>query len=57
MTTDNKKMSLTTKVLLGMGLGVVAGFIFRTLLADVPLVQEYIVGECCKWAAKSLSPV
>ena len=44
MTTDNKKMSLTTKVLLGMGLGVVAGFIFRTLLADVPLVQEYIVG-------------
>ncbi len=43
MTTDKKKMSLTGKVLLGMSLGILAGFIFRTLLAEVALVQEYIV--------------
>lgn len=43
MTTNNKKLSLTAKVLLGMCLGVVAGFIFRTLLSDVTFVQDYIV--------------
>ncbi|MFD1008645.1 MULTISPECIES: dicarboxylate/amino acid:cation symporter [Oceanisphaera] len=43
MTTDKKKMSLTARVLLGMCLGILAGFIFRTLLADVTLVQEYVV--------------
>ena len=43
MTPPNKKLSLTAKVLLGMCLGVVTGFIFRTLLADVGFVQEYIV--------------
>ena len=43
MTIDKKKMSLTSKVLLGMSLGILAGFIFRTLLADVTFVQEYVV--------------
>jgi Na+/H+-dicarboxylate symporter len=43
MTTDKKKLSLTSKVLLGMSLGIVAGFIFRTLLAEVAFVQEYVV--------------
>ncbi|WP_417615805.1 dicarboxylate/amino acid:cation symporter [Oceanisphaera sp.] len=43
MTTDKKKMSLTARVLLGMCLGILAGFIFRTLLGDVTLVQEYVV--------------
>ncbi|WP_319783129.1 dicarboxylate/amino acid:cation symporter [Oceanisphaera sp. IT1-181] len=43
MSTNNKKMSLTAKVLLGMCLGVVTGFIFRTLLSDVTFIQEYIV--------------
>lgn len=43
MTTDKKKMSLTARVLLGMCLGILAGFILRTLLADVTLVQEYVV--------------
>ncbi|GHA20234.1 dicarboxylate/amino acid:cation symporter [Oceanisphaera arctica] len=43
MTTDKKKLSLTSKVLLGMSLGIVAGFIFRTLLGEVAFVQEYVV--------------
>ncbi len=43
MTTDKKKMSLTGKVLLGMSLGILAGFIFRTLLSESVFVQEYIV--------------
>lgn len=43
MPTHTKKLSLTAKVLLGMSLGVVAGFIFRTLFSDVTFVQDYIV--------------
>ncbi|ART80745.1 dicarboxylate/amino acid:cation symporter [Oceanisphaera avium] len=43
MDSSRKKLSLTAKVLLGMGLGVVVGFLFRTLLSDVSFVQEYLV--------------
>lgn len=43
MTTEKKRLSLTGRVLLGMGLGILAGFIFRTLLADVALVHDYLV--------------
>ncbi|WP_116475327.1 dicarboxylate/amino acid:cation symporter [Zobellella maritima] len=43
MRTNSKKMSLTGRVLLGMSLGIVVGFIFRTLLEDVPFVHDYLV--------------
>lgn len=43
MNTNTKKMSLTGRVLLGMSLGIIAGFVFRTLLADVAFVHEYLV--------------
>ena len=43
MTTTKNKMSLTKKVLIGMGLGILTGFLIRTIFADVAFVQDYIV--------------
>ncbi|OXY82082.1 dicarboxylate/amino acid:cation symporter [Oceanimonas doudoroffii] len=43
MNASEKKLSLTTRVLVGMALGVLAGFVIRTLFADAALVQEYLV--------------
>ncbi|MDV2857858.1 MULTISPECIES: dicarboxylate/amino acid:cation symporter [Oceanimonas] len=43
MNASEKKWSLTTRVLVGMGTGVLAGFIIRSLFADVALVQNYLV--------------
>lgn len=42
-TISKNKMSLTKRVLLGMGLGILVGFLIRSLLADVVFVQDYIV--------------
>ena len=43
MTTLNNKMSLTKKVLIGMGIGIFTGFLIRSIFADVAFVQDYIV--------------
>ncbi|CAG19578.1 dicarboxylate/amino acid:cation symporter [Photobacterium profundum] len=43
MNTDKKKMSLTGRVILGMLLGILTGFIIRSLFADTGFVHEYIV--------------
>lgn len=43
MNTDKKKMSLTGRVILGMLLGILTGFIIRSLFADTAFVHEYIV--------------
>ncbi len=43
MNTDKKKMSLTGRVILGMLLGILTGFIIRSLFADAAFVHEYIV--------------
>ncbi|MEG3752961.1 dicarboxylate/amino acid:cation symporter [Psychromonas arctica] len=43
MTATKQKMSLTKKVLIGMGIGILTGFLIRSLLADVAFVQDYIV--------------
>ena len=43
MNASEKKWSLTTRVLVGMGSGVLAGFIIRSFFADVALVQHYLV--------------
>ena len=43
MTENKKKMSLTKKVLLGMGLGILTGFLIRSVFADVAFIQDYIV--------------
>ena len=43
MTAIKQKMSLTKKVLIGMGIGILTGFLIRSLLADVAFVQDYIV--------------
>lgn len=43
MTKANKNMSLTKKVLIGMGLGIFTGFLIRSLLADVAFINDYVV--------------
>ncbi|MDN2661950.1 dicarboxylate/amino acid:cation symporter [Psychromonas sp. 14N.309.X.WAT.B.A12] len=43
MTAIKQKMSLTKKVLIGMGIGILTGFLIRSVLADVDFVQDYIV--------------
>jgi len=43
MTAMQNKMSLTKKVLIGMAIGILVGFLIRTKLADVVFVQDYIV--------------
>jgi Na+/H+-dicarboxylate symporter len=43
MNTDKKKMSLTGRVILGMLLGILTGFIIRSLFAETAFVHEYIV--------------
>ncbi|MGB7997760.1 MULTISPECIES: dicarboxylate/amino acid:cation symporter [Photobacterium] len=43
MKTQNKKLSLTARVILGMVLGILTGFIIRSLFADTAFVQDYIV--------------
>ncbi|MGF1870500.1 dicarboxylate/amino acid:cation symporter [Photobacterium indicum] len=43
MNTDKKKMSLTGRVILGMLLGILTGFIIRSLFADTAFIHEYIV--------------
>ncbi len=42
-TISKNKMSLTKRVLVGMGLGILVGFVIRSLFADVAFVQDYIV--------------
>ncbi|PSV54667.1 dicarboxylate/amino acid:cation symporter [Photobacterium sp. GB-1] len=43
MSTTKKKMSLTSRVILGMVLGILTGFLIRTFLADISFIHEYIV--------------
>ncbi|UTV26813.1 dicarboxylate/amino acid:cation symporter [Photobacterium atrarenae] len=43
MLTQKKKMSLTGRVILGMVLGILTGFIIRSLFAETSLVHEYLV--------------
>ncbi|MEC6907982.1 dicarboxylate/amino acid:cation symporter [Photobacterium piscicola] len=43
MTTEKKKMSLTARVILGMILGILTGFMIRSLFADVAFIHDYIV--------------
>ncbi|MGF1690603.1 dicarboxylate/amino acid:cation symporter [Photobacterium kagoshimensis] len=43
MNTNKKKLSLTGRVILGMLLGIMTGFIIRTLFADTSFVHEYLV--------------
>ncbi|ELR65001.1 Proton/glutamate symport protein [Photobacterium marinum] len=43
MPTQNKKMSLTARVILGMVLGILTGFAIRSLFAETSFVHEYIV--------------
>ncbi|OAN18373.1 sodium:dicarboxylate symporter [Photobacterium jeanii] len=43
MNTDKKKLSLTSRVILGMVLGIMTGFIIRSLFADTSFVHEYLV--------------
>ncbi|WP_039860661.1 dicarboxylate/amino acid:cation symporter [Photobacterium sp. SKA34] len=43
MSTTKKKMSLTSRVILGMVLGILTGFLIRTFLADITFIHEYIV--------------
>lgn len=43
MTEKKQKMSLTKRVLIGMVIGILTGFLIRTFLADSAFVNEYIV--------------
>ena len=43
MTTEKKKMSLTGRVILGMVLGILTGFMIRSLFADIAFINDYIV--------------
>ncbi|TEW49818.1 dicarboxylate/amino acid:cation symporter [Psychromonas algicola] len=43
MTATKKSMSLTKKVLLGMAIGILTGFLIRSVFADVAFIQDYIV--------------
>ncbi|OBU15172.1 sodium:dicarboxylate symporter [Photobacterium aquimaris] len=43
MTTEKKKMSLTSRVILGMVLGIMTGFMIRSLFADIAFIHDYIV--------------
>ncbi|MDX1301133.1 dicarboxylate/amino acid:cation symporter [Photobacterium sp.] len=43
MKTQKKKMSLTGRVILGMVLGILTGFVIRSLFAETSFVFEYIV--------------
>ncbi|WP_318516989.1 dicarboxylate/amino acid:cation symporter [Photobacterium leiognathi] len=43
MSTTKKKMSLTSRVILGMLLGILTGFLIRTFFADVTFIHEYII--------------
>ncbi|WP_305463893.1 dicarboxylate/amino acid:cation symporter [Photobacterium leiognathi] len=43
MSPTKKKMSLTSRVILGMLLGILTGFLIRTFFADVTFIHEYIV--------------
>ncbi|HIF9365101.1 dicarboxylate/amino acid:cation symporter [Photobacterium damselae] len=43
MKAEKKKMSLTSRVILGMVLGILTGFIIRSLFADVAFIHDYIV--------------
>ena len=43
MAETNKKMSLTKKVLIGMAVGILTGFLIRSVFADVEFVHNYIV--------------
>ncbi|MGF1757334.1 dicarboxylate/amino acid:cation symporter [Photobacterium sagamiensis] len=43
MNTQKKKMSLTGRVILGMVLGILTGFVIRSLFAETSFVYEYIV--------------
>ncbi|KJF85831.1 dicarboxylate/amino acid:cation symporter [Photobacterium leiognathi] len=43
MSTTKKKMSLTSRVILGMLLGILTGFLIRTFFADITFIHEYIV--------------
>lgn len=41
--TNEKRMSLTKRVILGMFIGIATGFIIRTFLSDINFVNDYIV--------------
>ncbi|TEW56025.1 dicarboxylate/amino acid:cation symporter [Psychromonas sp. RZ22] len=43
MTETKNKMSLTKKVLIGMGLGILTGFLIRSVFADIAFIHDYIV--------------
>jgi len=43
MTNKKHKMSLTKRVILGMFMGIATGFLIRTYLSDISLVNEYVV--------------
>ncbi|HEY7865531.1 MAG TPA: cation:dicarboxylase symporter family transporter, partial [Psychromonas sp.] len=43
MTEKKQKMSLTKRVLLGMLIGIITGFLIRTFLHDSAFVNEYII--------------
>lgn len=43
MNTNKKKLSLTGRVILGMLLGIMTGFIIRSLFAETSFVHEYLV--------------
>ncbi|PSW03670.1 dicarboxylate/amino acid:cation symporter [Photobacterium lipolyticum] len=43
MNTQKKKMSLTGRVILGMVLGILTGFVIRSLFAETSFVYEYVV--------------
>ena len=45
MAATNKKMSLTKKVLIGMAIGILTGFLIRSVFADVAFVHRLY----CKW--------
>ncbi len=43
MNAETKKMSLTSRVLLGMVMGIVTGFAIRFMFGEEGFVNEYIV--------------
>lgn len=45
MDTKKKKMSLTGRVILGMVMGIITGFIIRSVFSDVAFIHDYH----CEW--------
>lgn len=43
MDTKKKKMSLTGRVILGMVMGIITGFIIRSVFSDVAFIHDYLV--------------